>query len=239
MKRLAVADKVGTSSLDLIGITCMCLKNGDEIDKAYAIEVNVRKNVTVGELKGALAQHWGLPLDPEQTCLWDYYSKKRFKLLVDNDTLGSCQLSRDEDQELLLESQGEDGNWVFGREPEGASSIGQTASNNWPGGQLYPSTSSYYGSGYGSTSNVNWDVNVISSDETPARRGLVGLANLGNTCFMNSIIQCMSASIPLRDHFLHGAYEADLNRDNVLGHGGKVRIKLNEVGPFNDWRVVV
>lgn len=32
--------------------------------------------------------------------------------------------------------------------------------------------------------------------------GMTGLNNLGNTCFMNSIIQCLSNTQPLRDYFL-------------------------------------
>ena len=38
-----------------------------------------------------------------------------------------------------------------------------------------------------------------------------GLINLGNTCYMNSIIQCMSNTIPLTEYFLSNSFKEFLD----------------------------
>ncbi len=57
---------------------------------------------------------------------------------------------------------------------------------------------------------------------TPPAPGAVGMHNLGNSCFLNSIVQCLNHIAPLTQYFLEGDFSKEINRKNPLGSGGHV-----------------
>ncbi|KAI3822679.1 hypothetical protein L1987_10274 [Smallanthus sonchifolius] len=69
---------------------------------------------------------------------------------------------------------------------------------------------------------------LASSFSKPYQLGFTGLYNLGNTCFMNSAIQCLVHTPQLVDYFL-GDFRKDLNFENPLGMNGKLALAFGDL----------
>lgn len=218
-----------------VEVFLLCLKLIDSRDNSQTV-IRMSKKASTRQLYEKVCKLRGI--EQEKARIWDYFNKQRSTspLDVSDQTLDDAMLQMDQD--ILLEVQVDNGISMDSTgndlalvpiEPSRSSLTiagGPALSNGHTTSYRF---NQYQGSSFGSTfMDMDDGYDSYNTAKKGEKGGLAGLQNLGNTCFMNSALQCLVHTPDLAQYFL-GDYSDEINTENPLGMHGELALAFGDL----------
>nr|XP_043621900.1 ubiquitin carboxyl-terminal hydrolase 5-like [Erigeron canadensis] len=203
--------------------------------------IRISKKETIGALHKKACEIFHLNL--EQVSIWDYYSCRKHALMNDLDkSLDDFNIQMDQD--ILVEVIDNGGACTSGVQENGFAKSESVALVE--PSKVNNSTTGGFSASKAVSRNNNLESSQLQSS-SPAIRdsedkthvsvgvstrgsstGLTGLLNFGNTCFMNSAIQCL-VHTPEFARYFREDYHQEINWHNPLGMVGELALAFGEL----------